>query len=217
MSILKESQPPLTVHHGRRRFVFTTLASVALPAVASAGTIRRRRFNFHTEARAQAIGTVEPKTKYTGKKIVPYSGPEKPGTIIIITRERALYYVLPGGKAERYGVGVGREGFQWSGVTTIKRKAIWPEWRPPKEMIEREWRLYKRRLPKVMRGGPDNPLGARALYLYQGNRDTLYRIHGTNDPSTIGRAVSSGCIRMLNEEIIELYEKVPIGTRVVVL
>ncbi len=204
-------------HAGRRTFLLTALAGLTLPATAFAGIERKRRFNFRTLARAENTAARRSSARYTGKKIVPYSGPEKPGTIVIVTRERALYYVLPGGKAERYGVGVGREGFQWSGVATIRRKAVWPEWRPPKEMIEREWKLYKRRLPEVMKGGRDNPLGARALYLYQGNRDTLYRIHGTNDPTTIGRAVSSGCIRMLNEEIIELYEKVPIGTKVVVL
>ena len=153
---------------------------------------------------------------YRGRRVVAWSGPEKPGTIVIITRERALYHILPGGRAVRYGVGVGRAGFQWSGVAYVGRKAIWPDWRPPKEMIRRELVQYGRRLPDLMPGGIDNPLGARAIYLYQNGRDTLYRIHGTNAPQTIGQAVSSGCIRMLNEEIIELYDRVPLGTKVIV-
>ena len=154
--------------------------------------------------------------RYRGRRVVPWNGPEKPGTIVIITAERALYHIQPGGKAVRYGVGVGRAGFQWSGVAYVGRKAMWPDWRPPKEMIRRELVQYGRRLPDVMRGGIDNPLGARAIYLYRNGRDTLYRIHGTNAPQSIGRAVSSGCIRMLNEEIIELFDKVPVGTKVIV-
>jgi lipoprotein-anchoring transpeptidase ErfK/SrfK len=154
--------------------------------------------------------------QYRGRRLAPWNGPEKPGTIVIITRERALYHILPGGKAMRYGVGVGRAGFQWSGTAYVGRKAIWPDWRPPKEMIRRELVQYGRRLPDVMKGGIENPLGARALYLYKDGRDTQYRIHGTNAPQTIGGAVSSGCIRMLNEEVIELFDKVPIGTKVIV-
>ncbi len=197
----------------RRHFLIAgaALAAGALPAAASQD--RRRHFNF-TSALG---GGSSARSTYRGKRIVPYRTKEKPGTIIIVTRERALYYVLPGGKAIRYGVGVGRRGFTWSGVATIRRKKKWPEWRPPAEMIERELKQYGRRLPEVMAGGPKNPLGARALYLFQGNRDTLYRIHGTNAPQTIGRAVSSGCIRMLNEEVIDLYERVKIGTKVKVI
>ncbi len=195
----------------RRHFLIAgaALAAGALPAAAN----QKRHFNF-TSALG---GGASARSTYGGKRIVPYRTKEKPGTIIIVTRERALYYVLPGGKAIRYGVGVGRRGFTWSGTATIRRKRKWPEWRPPAEMIERELKQYGRRLPDVMAGGPKNPLGARALYLFQGNRDTLYRIHGTNAPQTIGRAVSSGCIRMLNEEIIDLYERVRIGTKVKVL
>ena len=154
---------------------------------------------------------------YSGKRMVNYRGNEKPGTIIVDTSERRLLYVLSGGKAMSYGVGVGRQGFTWSGVATVGRKAEWPEWRPPQEMIERELRQYNRRLPDVMPGGPNNPLGARALYLYQNGQDTLYRIHGTNAPTTIGQAVSSGCIRMLNDEVVDLFNRVEIGTKVVVL
>ena len=120
--------------------------------------------------------------------------------------------MIGGGKAIRYGVGVGREGFSWKGQATVGRKQEWPDWHPPKEM-----RLRQPELPEKMPGGPENPLGARALYLFEGNRDTLYRIHGTAEPWSIGTNVSSGCIRMLNEEVIDLYLRTPIGTRVVVL
>ncbi len=136
---------------------------------------------------------------------------ERPGTIVIDTRNRYLYRVLENGKAQRYGVGVGREGFGWTGRVRIARKAEWPTWRPPAAMRKRQ--PY---LPASMPGGPDNPLGARALYLFDGGRDTLFRIHGSNEPWTIGQAVSSGCIRMRNEDVIELYNQVKIGTPVVV-
>jgi lipoprotein-anchoring transpeptidase ErfK/SrfK len=156
-------------------------------------------------------------SNYKGRQTLSYQTKERPGTIIIDTSQRWLYLVLPGGKAIRYGVGVGRDGFNWSGVARVAMKRQWPEWRPPAEMIQRELVQYNRQLPEVMPGGLSNPLGARALYLFQGDRDTLYRIHGTNQPHTIRQAVSSGCIRMLNEEVIELYDKVPIGAKVIVL
>ena len=146
---------------------------------------------------------------YGGKRVVTYQTQERPGTIIIDTASRRLFYVLNSANAIEYGIGVGRQGFDWSGTATIGDKQEWPDWHPPAEMIARELQQYGRRLPDVMAGGPDNPLGARALYLYQGNRDTLYRIHGTNAPETIGQAVSSGCIRLLNEEIIDLYDRAP--------
>jgi lipoprotein-anchoring transpeptidase ErfK/SrfK len=141
-------------------------------------------------------------------QIVPYDGPEKPGTIIIDTPERFLYLVEEGGIARRYGIGVGRPGFTWAGVHRVTAKREWPDWRPPPEMLKRQ--PY---LPTFMAGGPDNPLGARALYL----GSTLYRIHGSNEPWTIGQAVSSGCIRMRNEDVIDLYDRVPIGAKVVVI
>jgi lipoprotein-anchoring transpeptidase ErfK/SrfK len=137
---------------------------------------------------------------------------EKPGTIVIDTRSRYLYLVLADGKAQRYGVGVGREGFGWSGRVRIGRKAEWPTWTPPAEMRKRQ--PY---LPVSMVGGPGNPLGARAMYLYDGGRDTMFRIHGSNEPWTIGHAVSSGCIRMRNEDVIQLYSHVGVGTQVVVM
>jgi lipoprotein-anchoring transpeptidase ErfK/SrfK len=142
------------------------------------------------------------------RRVVAYDTREQPGTIVIDTGNTALYYVLGGGRAIRYGVGVGREGFTWSGVQTISRKAEWPDWTPPAEMIARQ--PY---LPRFVAGGPGNPLGAAALYL--GN--SAYRIHGTNDPSTIGKFVSSGCIRMTNEDVRDLFARAGIGTRVVVL
>jgi lipoprotein-anchoring transpeptidase ErfK/SrfK len=142
------------------------------------------------------------------RQIVGYAGREAPGTIIIDTPHTYLYYVLSGGKAIRYGIGVGREGFMWSGVRSIERKAEWPDWYPPAEMLARQ--PY---LPRMTAGGPGNPLGARALYI----GGTQYRIHGTNAPSTIGRHVSSGCIRLTNEDVIDLYGRVQIGAKVVVL
>jgi lipoprotein-anchoring transpeptidase ErfK/SrfK len=144
--------------------------------------------------------------------LVDFPTSESPGTIVIDPRARYLYLVLEGGKAQRYGVGVGRDGFGWSGTVRVGRKAEWPTWTPPAAMRQRQ--PY---LPVSMAGGPDNPLGARALYLYRGGSDTLYRIHGSNAPWTIGQAVSSGCFRMRNEDVIELYSRVPVGTKVVVL
>lgn len=143
---------------------------------------------------------------------VAYSGGEKPGTIIIDTTQNFLFLVEADGRARRYGVGTGKPGFEWAGVHKVTRKAEWPDWRPPAEMIERE-RAKGRNLPAHMAGGPENPLGARALYL----GSTLYRIHGTNQPWTIGQAVSSGCIRMRNEDVVDLYERAEVGTRVVVM
>ena len=135
---------------------------------------------------------------------------EKPGTIVVETKERQLYYVLPNRRAIRYGVAVGDEAFGWTGTATVQRKAEWPDWNPPAEM--------KKRWPHMhpVSGGPNSPLGARALYLFEGNRDTLYRIHGTNEPEKIGAAVSSGCIRMHNIDVIDLYSRVPVGATVIV-
>lgn len=142
------------------------------------------------------------------REVVPYNGRHAPGTIVVSTSERRLYYVLGNGRAIRYGIGVGRPGFTWSGVKTVTAKREWPDWRPPPQMLKR-----RPDLPRYMPGGPDNPLGARALYL--GN--SLYRIHGSNEPDTIGQAVSSGCIRMMNEDVIDLYDRVRVGTKVIVM
>ena len=143
---------------------------------------------------------------------VAYDGPHKPGTIVIDTRVHMLFLVEEGGMARRYGVGTGKPGFEWAGSHKITRKAEWPDWRPPAEMIARE-KKKGRILPAHMKGGIENPLGARALYL----GSTLYRIHGTNQPWTIGQPVSSGCIRMRNEDVIDLYERVKVGTTVFVI
>ena len=160
---------------------------------------------------AQAESTDEPRAAVPDRfrrQIVEYRTNEPAGTIIVDTPNTYLYLVLGNGRAMRYGIGVGRDGFTWSGVQTITRRAEWPDWHPPAEMIARQ--PY---LPRYMAGGPGNPMGARALYL----GSTIYRIHGTNAPHTIGQRVSSGCIRLTNEDVADLYSRVNLGTRVVVL
>lgn len=142
------------------------------------------------------------------KQVVYFRTTEAPGTIIVATAERHLYLVQPGGRAIRYGIGVGRDGFQWQGLVTITNKKEWPDWTPPSQMLAR-----RPDLPRHMKGGVENPLGARAMYL----GSTLYRIHGSNEPETIGQAVSSGCFRMTNDDVTDLYSRVSIGTTVVVL
>jgi lipoprotein-anchoring transpeptidase ErfK/SrfK len=149
------------------------------------------------------------------RQIVKFRTAEKPGTIVIDADKHFLYYVLPDFQAIRYGIGVGRDGFGWAGVVDVGRKTEWPTWTPPAEMIERDPRLAE--YANGMPGGPENPLGARAIYLYEGGRDTIYRIHGTSEPWSIGLSVSSGCIRMVNEDVIDLYERVEIGAKVIVL
>jgi lipoprotein-anchoring transpeptidase ErfK/SrfK len=162
---------------------------------------------------ASAVAAVDPSTHEPLDPIflpqtVAYDSPEKPGTIVIDTPRHFLYLVQPGGTARRYGIGVGRPGFTWAGVKEISAKREWPDWRPPDEMLRR-----RPDLPTFMAGGPENPLGARAMYL----GSSLYRIHGSNEPWTIGTAVSSGCVRMRNEDVIDLYERVKVGTRVIVI
>jgi lipoprotein-anchoring transpeptidase ErfK/SrfK len=155
------------------------------------------------------------------RREVSYVTTEPPGTIVIDPPHHYLYLVEDGGKAMRYGVGVGRQGFAWSGEATIHSKQEWPDWYPPKEMIDRQPEL-KAHMAELqsgigMHGGTGNPIGARAMYLWQGNTDTLFRIHGTTEPYSIGKSVSSGCIRMINQDAIDLYSRVPVGTRVIVL
>ena len=159
------------------------------------------------------------------RRRVAYRGKERPGTIVIDTSRFFLHFVEPGGTAMRYGVGLGRQGFEWSGRGDIRRKAEWPRWHPPEEMIDRQPELEKYRTTynpatREWEGGMDpglmNPLGARALYIYQGEVDTLYRIHGTPEHKTIGRAVSSGCVRMVNHDVIDLYGRVPVGAPILV-
>ena len=148
------------------------------------------------------------------KQVVEFDGFVKPGTIVVDPKAHFLYQVRGNRQAMRYGIGVGRAGFAWSGKAEIKMKRRWPRWVPPREMVDRDERAQK--WANGQPGGPDNPLGARALYLYAGGKDTLYRIHGTNEPESIGKSVSSGCIRMLNEDVADLFDQVEIGTQVIV-
>jgi lipoprotein-anchoring transpeptidase ErfK/SrfK len=166
-------------------------------------------------AAKKARKAARPAIRYKGREIVDFDSDEKPGTIIVKTRERTLYQVMPDGKAKRYLVAVGKEGFAWSGVARIGLKRKNPSWTPPAEMIKRtpKYAKWKDGMPG---GIPENPLGARALYLFNKGGDTMYRIHGTNAPSSIGMAASSGCIRMLNREVTELFDNTPLGTKVIV-
>ena len=163
--------------------------------------------------RRQAMRGIPEKFK---RRSVLVSTSEAPGTIIIDSDSKFLYLITGKNSATRYGIGVGREGFGWGGVVSIGAKKEWPTWTPPAEMRARE-RAQGRILPVSMKGGPDNPLGARAMYLYKGGRDTIYRIHGTNQPWSIGLNLSSGCFRMMNSDVEHLYSKVPVGTKVIVV
>ena len=147
--------------------------------------------------------------------VVAYKGRQFPGTVIVDTAARQISLVVAGGFAIRWGCAVGKDGFRWAGMADVGRKVMWPKWTPPKEMIERH--PEKAKWASGMPGGYDNPLGSRALYLFQNGRDTLYRIHGTTEPMSIGKNASSGCIRMISQDVIQLYRRVPIGSRVVVL
>ena len=154
---------------------------------------------------SQSTGTEVPAVR---REVVSFSGNYEPGTIVVSTAERRMYLIMENGRAMRYGVGVGRPGFEWGGAVKITLKREWPDWTPPPEMLKR-----RPDLPRHMKGGPENPLGARAMYL----GSSLYRIHGSNEPETIGQAVSSGCIRMANEDVIDLYDRVNVGATVIVL
>lgn len=207
------------VHHISRRSFLGGLS------LAGAGLLAASRPGLAQQIMGTTDGTVDPFPipqvdlrkipKQFRRQTVEFLGPEWPGTIIVDTRTKHLFKVLPGRQALRYGVGVGREGFAWSGEAVVGAKQMWPKWNPPAEMVARDPNAAK--WANGQPGGPDNPLGARALYLYQNGRDTLYRIHGTNAPASIGKAMSSGCIRMLNQDVVELYRMTPIGTRVIVL
>lgn len=206
----------------------TLVASIAILGVSSFAATAQSWFPFETQdprdtrIRSAALrspdyftdgyAAPQPQHPRSTRALVADPTRQSAGTITVDTRRRALYFSLGDGKAIRYGVGVGREGFRWRGRAQVARKAAWPSWTPPAAMLKR-----RPDLPRFMEGGIDNPLGARALYLYQGKRDTLLRIHGTNEPWTIGQAVSSGCIRMLNDDVIDLYQRVRRGARVVVL
>ncbi|MBX4865567.1 L,D-transpeptidase [Rhizobium bangladeshense] len=184
------------------------------------GLFQRRVLRQAPQAAPQTVSAINPGIPAIRRPIEPqylpqmvdYTTTEKPGTIVIDTNNRFLYLVMEGGRARRYGVGVGKPGFEWAGVHKITRKTEWPDWTPPSEMISRE-AAKGHYLPARMDGGPENPLGARAMYL----GSTLYRIHGTNAPWSIGSAVSSGCIRLRNEDVVDLYDRVNVGTRVIVM
>jgi lipoprotein-anchoring transpeptidase ErfK/SrfK len=202
-----------------RKQVFLAVTTAAL-LIGAFGGVEALARNYWDQAQQKWVKYEGGSTSMKGsrsyqaihRQVVSYKGPYSAPTIVINTAERRLYYIFENGKAMKYGIGVGREGFQWSGVDYISRKAEWPGWTPPPEMIVRE-KKRGRILPAHMEGGPRNPLGARALYV----GSTMYRIHGSNEPWTIGRAVSSGCIRLTNNDVVDLYNRVPVGTRVVVL
>jgi len=181
-------------------------------------SMNRRNFIIGIVALAPVPAFAAAKKKsvpYRGAEVVEFATPEKRGTVIVNTEEKALYHIIGRETAIRYGVAVGKDGFDWAGIAKVGRKVEWPMWTPPASMIRRRPDLEKWR--NGMPGGRGNPLGARAIYLFAGGRDTLFRIHGTNEPQSIGTAASSGCIRMLNEEVSELYESVQIGTKVIVI
>lgn len=188
----------------RRHFLGTGLALLASSHVAHA---EAERFRVNREDREKVAARFRPRD-------MKFETTEGVGTIIVETDKKMLYLVLGNGKARRYGVGVGKDGFRWAGTATVKRKAKWPTWTPTKEQIERvpTYKQWAGGYP----GGPYNPLGARALYLFEGDRDTQYRIHGTTEPWSIGKRVSSGCLRMLNIDIVDLYDRVEIGAKVIV-
>jgi lipoprotein-anchoring transpeptidase ErfK/SrfK len=204
--------------NSRRAAAFCALALGTMAFSGSAAAAPLQLFPFFAPEQAQPAPQVAAPSQDEGtsfelparlrRQIVSYSTREAPGTVIIDTPNTYLYYVLGNGQAIRYGIGVGRDGFTWSGVQTVSKKAEWPDWTPPPEMIARQ--PY---LPRQMAGGPGNPLGARAMYL----GGTVYRIHGTNAPATIGTHVSSGCIRLTNEDVSDLYSRVNVGTKVIVL
>jgi len=197
-----------TNYSSRRTFIAGVSASAlgALALGGCAGTPRRS-------------AAIDPAFRRT---VVPFQRREQPGTTVVDPQSHYLYFVQKGGQAIRYGVGVGGDGFVWSGVATVHHKQEWPDWYPPKEMLQRKPEI-RRAIFELengalgMPGGPNNPLGACALYLWQNNKDTLYRIHGTNEPWTIGTNVSSGCIRLTNEDVTDLYDRVVVGSKVVVL
>ncbi len=164
------------------------------------------------QANVPTDGQVAPRAPGMTHVVVKDPTEEKPGTITVDTKNRWLYLSMDGGQAMRYDIGVGRDGFAWSGQAYIGRRAEWPAWTPPSDMLKR-----RPDIPHFMKGGIDNPLGARAMYLYNAKGDTMFRIHGTNEPDTIGQAVSSGCIRLLNADVVDLYDRVKVGARVVVL
>ncbi|GAU82779.1 L,D-transpeptidase [Bosea sp. BIWAKO-01] len=203
---------------GRKQTIAGTCLGLAALALGAVATLPGSAFAAPKAGETETLDIGDEPGRISGEETVVADGPyarqavlfrssEPPGTVVIHTSERFLYVVQGNNRALRYGIGVGREGFQWSGLVKISRKAEWPDWRPPPEMIARQ--PY---LPRFMAGGPGNPMGARALYL----GSTVFRVHGTNQPETIGQSISSGCFRLANGDIIDLYERVPLNTKVVV-
>jgi lipoprotein-anchoring transpeptidase ErfK/SrfK len=189
------------------RSLLATILAVAMSAAWAHAQPRQQELAIEDQPGYQPSRSEEQLSGALQRQLVFFRTAEPAGTVVVFTSQRFLYVVQGNNRALRYGIGVGREGFQWAGLLKISRKAEWPDWTPPPEMIARQ--PY---LPRFMAGGPGNPMGARALYL----GSTIYRLHGTNQPQTIGHAVSSGCFRLVNDDIIDLYERVPIGTKVVV-
>ena len=221
------SRPPVIVSPDLTApWLMQLIGEGAKPAVSTRRIIQRQQVQQRRVIRRDGVARVEQvavtsraqnpiRSKFDPMylpQVVSYDSKHKAGTIVIDTNNRFLYLVLGDGKARRYGVGVGKPGFEWAGAHKVTRKAEWPSWTPPKEMVERE-AAKGHYLPSFMKGGPENPMGSRAMYL----GSTLYRIHGTNAPWTIGYAVSSGCIRMRNEDVVDLYERVKVGTKVIVI
>jgi len=200
-----------------RSIGFGVALAVAIPAMADAMPHRVYDPTTHSfiTLQPESPDRNQPLDPQFQAQVVSYETTEAPGTIVVDTQNKFLYFVLEDGMAIRYGVGVGREGFGWSGTVEIGAKQEWPTWTPPPEMIERRPELVE--YAGGMPGGPDNPLGARAMYLFDNGRDTMFRIHGTNEPWSIGKNVSSGCIRMLNEHVSELYRMATVGTKVIVM
>jgi len=189
------------------RYLLATILAVAMSAAWAHAQPRQQELAIEDQPGYQPSRSEEELSGALQRQLVFFRTAEPAGTVVVFPSQRFLYVVQGNNRALRYGIGVGREGFQWAGLLKISRKAEWPDWTPPPEMIARQ--PY---LPRFMAGGPGNPMGARALYL----GSTIYRLHGTNQPQTIGHAVSSGCFRLVNDDIIDLYERVPVGTKVVV-
>jgi lipoprotein-anchoring transpeptidase ErfK/SrfK len=197
-----------SLNFARSGILFAIAASViSTTALAGSSAKPTSITNLFESAATDSVGATVDSEEFR-RQVVDYSTRELAGTVIVDTPNTFLYLVLGGGKAIRYGIGVGREGFTWSGVQMVTKKTEWPDWTPPTEMIARQ--PY---LPRFTAGGPGNPMGARAMYL----GGTIYRIHGTNDPTTIGKHVSSGCIRLTNEDVSDLYDRIPVGAKIVVL
>jgi lipoprotein-anchoring transpeptidase ErfK/SrfK len=192
----------------REMRVALSFVGLAFAGLFAAADAEAKQGNWIAPGEPDVVGVEQPAADPIPRELVSFSGPQSPGTIIINTSERRLYFVLPNDQAIRYGVGVGRPGFEWVGLKHIASKREWPDWTPPPQMLQR-----RPDLPRHMAGGIDNPLGARAMYL----SGTLYRIHGSNEPDTIGQAVSSGCIRMTNDDVTDLYDRAKVGASVIVV